>query len=97
MKVKDLKEVLAGISDDLEVYILDTKFGGIGPSPSVKVRGVSEGFDWDSGKVLIHPEKNMTSVDKETIKSMITYANQAGWRQKYEREIAELKKKIGEK
>lgn len=96
MKVKDLKKVLDGMSDELTVVISDTKYGMIGGAPVVKVQNLCAGFDWNHGQLIIFPENNMTSVDKETIQSMITYANQAGWRGKYEREIAELTRQLEE-
>ena len=29
---------------------------GVGPTPSVPIRSIHVGFDWNKGKVLIHPE-----------------------------------------
>lgn len=97
MKVKQLREALSDVSDESEVVILDTRFGTIGPSPCIGVRGISEGFDWDNGKLIIHPEKRMTSVDKETVDAMIKSSSDSGWRHKYQREISELKKQLEEK
>lgn len=96
MKVKDLIAALKDEDPELNVVIDDTRYGTIGASPSVGIHRVAAGFDWDHGKFILFPEKSMTTVDKETIKSMIVYANQAGWRGKYERQIAELTRQLEE-
>lgn len=96
MKVKELVELLQDADPELNVVIDDTRFGTIGGSPSVGLFRLAAGFDWDQGKLILYPEKSMTSVDKETVKSMIVYANQAGWRGKYERQIAELTRQLEE-
>ena len=94
MKVKELVAELQTMDPEGSVYVNDTRFGTIGGSPKVLLRRCQAGFDWDHGKVILYPEKNMTSVSPEAVKDMVTYANQVGLRQKFEREIADLKNKL---
>lgn len=40
---------------DMDVTIVVHSPGSIGSTPSVEVKSIRAGFDWDSGKVLIFP------------------------------------------
>ena len=41
--------------EEISVQIQISRFS-IGPTPSVMVRQIHVGFDWDRGKILIRPE-----------------------------------------
>lgn len=50
--------------NDCEVKIVVKKpFDTIGGTPSVPVKNVYMGFDWDNGKFLIYPEENVMEYD----------------------------------
>ena len=36
--------------------VVKIKGSGFGPSPAEPVKGIFEGFDWDSGRVIIYTE-----------------------------------------
>lgn len=51
--------------EDLDV-VVRTHDGGIGPTPAVGARSITPGFDWDSGRLMIHPEEEL--VRKKNLK-----------------------------
>lgn len=49
---------------DIKVEIVVKKpFDAIGGTPSVPVKNMYMGFDWDHGKFLIYPEENLMEYD----------------------------------
>lgn len=49
---------------DIKVEIVIKKpFDTIGGTPSVPVKNMYMGFDWDNGKFLIYPEENLMEYD----------------------------------
>lgn len=68
MKVKELRERLNAVpesQDDEEVVVIVKRPGSMGPTPSVRVRGASSGFDWNSGKFMLWTEKDVKEVGNE--------------------------------
>lgn len=71
MKARQLHEKLGRIlarmheDEDLDV-VVRTHDGGIGPTPAVGARSITPGFDWDSGRLMIHPEEEL--VRKKNLK-----------------------------
>ena len=58
MNIRDLKAILnASDRHDDEELVVAIDLPTVGAEPSVPVRGVSHGFDWDSGRALVHTEK----------------------------------------
>jgi hypothetical protein len=52
---------------DYRVVIPASSFnGGIGATPAVDIKGISFGFDWDNGRIFIHPDQKLIVDDKET-------------------------------
>lgn len=49
------------------VFIVVHRPGQIGHQPCVPVKAVSEGFDWDSGAILIYPEVQLTELTAEQV------------------------------
>jgi hypothetical protein len=64
MKFSELKEYIKHLekfcknSDDLQL-VVKTNDPCIGPSSAVNVKAISCGIDWDKGRILIYPEKNL--------------------------------------
>ncbi|EFJ8638873.1 TPA: hypothetical protein QH029_001668 [Escherichia coli] len=52
---------------DMDVTIVVHSPGSIGSTPSVEVQSIHAGFDWDSGKVLIFPSQQLTTLTPEQI------------------------------
>ena len=70
MKVQELIDALERINNfhpNQEVFIpVRAKFTTIGGSPCVGLKHVNAGFDWDSGKVFLVPDSEVTkSIDSE--------------------------------
>ena len=40
-------------SEDFELVIPIQRVGSIGSTPAVKVKYISQGFDWDSGRIIL--------------------------------------------
>lgn len=48
--------------NDLSVEIVVVDHSVVGPSPTVHIKAIGVGFDWDSGKVLIFTEPEVTQM-----------------------------------
>ena len=58
---------LSGHAPELDVRIVIQSQGSVGATPSVAVRDVVAGFDWDNGKLLIYPEHALTSLTPDDV------------------------------
>lgn len=82
---------------DKEVVIeISLPYSTVGSTPSVGIKSVMSGFDFDSGKFIIIPEKDLTYPNEEFAQGMKKLQDECGWL-KYEngglkREIKKLKK-----
>jgi len=68
MKLSDLKELVNRLitRDDPEVVIkIKYPFTTIGGTPSVPVKYISSGFDWDKGKLIIIPTEVLSKPDEK--------------------------------
>lgn len=73
MKLKQLSDILNKHlidnpqSADYDIMIPVKVTGGMtmGPSPALNVNVCGEGFDWDSGKFFLFPEKETTITYKQ--------------------------------
>ncbi|EFI8984369.1 ead/Ea22-like family protein [Escherichia coli] len=52
---------------DMDITIVVHSPGSIGSTPSVAVRSIRAGFDWDSGKMLIFPAQPLTTLTTEQV------------------------------
>lgn len=69
--------------------------GSVGGTPICGVRSIQAGFDWDSGKIIIVPERNLRLVDVDELEILRKKYEELSWK-KYEidglkREIKKLK------
>ena len=71
MKFKDLLTELKtwdehkGYFSDFEICIPVEDSTAIGATPSVPGKDATVGIDWDHGKIFIHPEKSLTTVQND--------------------------------
>jgi non-homologous end joining protein Ku len=68
MRVKELREILNRIPerhDDDEVCVEVFRKNAMGGTPTVRVRSIHNGFDWDRGKFIIHTETDLKEISKE--------------------------------
>jgi hypothetical protein len=104
MKLSELKHIVDlhhrdGHYEDPEVVIaIKLPYSTVGGSPTVKVKTMWMGFDWDHGKFIIIPEEDLTPSDRDFAKQMKEMQDRAGWADYENRnlkaEIKQLKKKL---
>ena len=87
------------LREDPEVVInIKLPYSTVGSSPTVKVKSMHMGFDWDSGKFIITPEEDLTPSDRDFAKQMTEMQERAGWADYENRnlkaEIRRLKKQL---
>ena len=74
MKFNELKQYIDLYDDfreDPEVVIkIKLPYSTVGAMPTVKVRSVHMGFDWDAGKLIIYPEEELTPSDRDFANQM---------------------------
>ena len=105
MKLSELKALIERHTqfmrayEDPEVVIkIKMPYSTVGASPSVKVKDVQMGFDWDAGKFILTPEEPLTPSDRDFAKQMTEMQERAGWADHENRnlkaEISRLKKQL---
>ena len=72
-----------------------TAFGG---TPGVDIKSIHHGFDWDMGKLMLYPEKDLSLTDQISLDQLREEHKKAGWTV-YEvgnlkREIKKLNKQL---
>jgi hypothetical protein len=88
--------------EDPEVVIqIKLPYSTVGGQPTVKVKTMNMGFDWDQGKFIITPEEDLTPSDRDFAKQMKDMQERAGWADYENRnlkaEISKLKRKLNDK
>lgn len=53
--------------------------GMIGGTPTVNVKSIQAGFDWDNGKLLIYPEKDLRTIEADEILALRKANEKEGW------------------
>jgi hypothetical protein len=107
MKLSELQRIVnlyycPDSHEDPEVVIMvKLPYATVGSRPSVPVKNISMGFDWEAGKFIIVPAENLTPSDREFAKQMKDMQDRAGWADYENRnlkaEIRRLQKKIAPK
>lgn len=76
MKLSELKQFVDrqlefnGREDPEVVVRIKMPYTTVGASPTVKVKNVQMGFDWDAGKFMLYPEEELTPSDRDFAKQM---------------------------
>jgi len=65
---------------DWQVVIPVYRVGAVGGTPSVDIKIVRAGFDWDSGRIFIEPETRLREIDRDEIKTMQDKYEELGWK-----------------
>ena len=72
----------------------------IGGTPTVEIESVSNGIDWDNGKIIFYPKEPLTKLTPEQVEAITeSLRNSQGWfasndRKKLTDRIAVLEQKI---
>lgn len=80
MKGLQLKEFLGKIRDDdlnNEVEIVIESQGSVGAKPTVKIKNIDVGFDWDKNKILIYTDTPVIQLTEEELKDVRQSIKQA--------------------
>lgn len=106
MKLSELKQFVDrqlefnGREDPEVVIRIKMPYTTVGGSPTVKIKTVQMGFDWDSGKFMLCPEEDLTPSDRGFAKQMtemqIRDGNADYENRNLKAEIRRLKKKLAE-
>lgn len=105
MKLSQLIEFLTSVKDrrDLSVKIaIEKPFATVGARPSVSVKSVSVGFDWDNGNLFIIPDQPLMNSEDctEASSSLRKLYDKVGWleyeKQGLQSQIKRMKKIIKE-
>ncbi len=70
MELHEAKKVLEGLSSGTStkpLRIVIHQPGGIGGTPTVGIKAIHAGFDWDSNKILIYPEEHLTKLTSDEV------------------------------
>ena len=105
MKMSELRSHLTVLTqgrnetDDPEVVIkVVLPYATVGGMPTVTVKSVHLGFDWDKGKLILAPEESLTPRDRDFAEKMKEMQEKLGWAQYENRglnaEIKRLKKQL---
>jgi hypothetical protein len=109
MNLKELKEQVDWLyehqllrhqhaPEDITVSIVVKTVGTVGGTPGVGVKSMQSGFDWDNGKLMIYPEKDLRSIEADELERLRKASDKEGWAQ-YEnmnlkRELKKLKEEL---
>ena len=69
MKLKELKDRIDSQirimmqAEEAEVVVQVHSTGSIGFTPAVSIESAHLGFDWDSGRYILHPAQNIANVE----------------------------------
>jgi hypothetical protein len=88
------------VREDPEVVIqIKLPYSTVGGQPTVPVKFISMGFDWDAGKFMIAPEENLTPADRDFAEKMRKMQEDLGWanleNRRLKSEIKQLRKQLG--
>jgi hypothetical protein len=105
MKLSELKlfvdqHLQYTIEDPRVVIQIKLPYSTVGAQPTVEVKSVNMGFDWDDGKFILTPEEQLTPSDRDFAKQMREMQESAIHADRENRslkaELNQLKKKIKE-
>jgi len=64
---------------EIKVGIRVKVIGTIGSLPTVPVKNIMMGFDWDKGTCIITPEKDLRETDRDEIQAIQKKFDDMGW------------------
>lgn len=59
MKLKDFRAMTDGLDEELEIEIHIEKRDQVGPTPTVRIKSILRGIDWDTNKLIVHTDKSI--------------------------------------
>lgn len=98
MELHEAREVLGGLPSDVPtkpLRIVIHQPGGIGGSPTVGIKAIHAGFDWDSNKILIYPDEHLTKLTPDEVAS-ITKSVSKGQSWHSQQQLKEYRQRLAE-
>jgi len=98
MTLNELKELIdrqinhLGNGEDIRVGIVVKTVGSTGGTPLVNIKTVQAGIDWDKGKFMIFPEKDLRSIEADELARLRKESEDRGWAE-YENRILKAENK----
>ena len=107
MNLKELKEQVDWLyerqlgrhhqaPEDITVSIVVKTVGTVGGTPGVGVKSMQSGFDWDNGKLMIFPEKDLRSIEADELERLRKASDKEGWAQYENMTLKRENKKLKE-
>ena len=98
MKLSELKDkidfLFESSRDDLEVRIVVKVAGSVAAQPTVGIKSIHSGFDWDAGKLLIYPEVDLRECNRDELKAIQKRLDDIGWDMYENRNLKAENKKL---
>lgn len=82
--------------EDIIVGIV-IKPGGVGGTSVVGIKSIQAGFDWDNGKLMIYPEKDLRVIESDELLAMRKAIEKEEWAQYENRGLKSDIKKLNAK
>lgn len=76
---------------EIRVCIPIQNVTAIGGTPCVDIKSIRDGFDWDMGKLMLYPEKELSLTDQILLDQLREEHKKAGWTAY---EVGNLKREI---
>jgi len=99
MKLSELKQHIDFLiehgykHDDPEIRVIISTSGSIGGTPTVGIKSITSGFDWDSGKIMISTLDPIMKVNQNTLENLRKEAEKIGYSMSENRSLkAEVKR-----
>jgi hypothetical protein len=71
--------------------------GTVGGTPTVGVKSMQAGFDWDQGVLLVFPEKDLRLIEADELLALRKASEKDGWAQYENRNLKSDIKKLNAK
>ena len=92
MNLKELKDKIDWLYDEqrnpeerspenITVGIMVKTTGSVGGAPVIGIKNITMGFDWDAGKLLICPEKDLRIIEADELLALRKAHEKDGWAQ----------------
>jgi len=107
MTLSELRDIIDRAIENHDHYggklvpsIVVKTVGQIGGTPSVGITSIQSGFDWDAGKLLIYPEKDLRTIEADELLALRKANEKQGWAEYENRglkaEVKRLRKQLDE-
>lgn len=83
--------------ENITVGIVVKNVGTVGGTPTTNIKSIHAGFDWDNGRLLIYPEKDLRVIESDEMLALRKSHEKYGWTQYENRNLKSDIKKLNAK